>query len=95
MTFTAELDGADTHELTEILNRTPYPLKFGDNSRLSSNLRVSGSWSSREIYSLRIEPDYLDVTDSDQSNLRIGGYVTFRNDGTDFDLTLKGKEVQA
>ena len=92
--FTAEIDGANTDELTEILNRTPYPLKFGDNSRLSSNLRVSGSWSSREIYSLRIEPDYLDVIDSDQSNLRIGGYVTFRNDGTDFDFTSKAKRFK-
>lgn len=89
--FTAELDGADTDELTGILNPTPYPLKFGNNSRLSSNLRVSGSWTSREIYSLRIEPDYLDVTDGEQSSLRTRGYVTFRNDGTDFDLTSKAK----
>ena len=89
--FTAELNGADTDELTQILNPTPYPLKFGDNSRLSSNLRVSGSWASREIYSLRIEPDYLDVRDGEQSSLRTKGYVTFRNDGTDFDLTSKAK----
>ena len=89
--FTAELNDANTDELTEILNRTPYPLKFGDNSKLSSNLRASGSWTSREIYSLRVEPDYLDVIDNEQSNLRIGGYVTFRNDGTDFDLTSKAK----
>jgi len=89
--FTAELSGANTDELTEILNRTPYPLKFGDNSRLSSNLRVSGSWASREIYSLRVEPDYLDVIDSERSNLRIEGYMTFRNDGTDFDFTSKAK----
>lgn len=89
--FTAELNGADTDEVTEILNSTPYPLKFGDSSRLSSNLRVSGSWASREIYSLRAEPDYLDVIDSEQSNLRIGGYMTFRNDGTDFDVTSKAK----
>ena len=89
--FTAELNGADTDEVTEILNSTPYPLKFGDSSRLSSNLRVSGSWASREIYSLRAEPDYLDVIDSEQSNLRIGGYMTFRNDGTDFDFTSKAK----
>lgn len=92
--FTAELNGADTDELTEILNRTPYPLKFGDNSRLSSTLRASGSWTSRETYSLRIEPDYLDVTDGEQSNLQVGGYVTFRNDGTDFDLTSKAKEFK-
>ncbi|GEM_PF-1388237 len=89
--FTAELNGANTDELTELLNRTPYPLEFGDNPRLNSNLRASGSWTSREIYSLRIEPDYLDVIDSEQSNLRIGGYVTFRNDGTDFDFTSKAK----
>ena len=89
--FTAELNGANTDELTEILNRTPYPLKFGDSSRLSSNLRASGNWTSGEIYSLRIESDYLDVTDSEQSNLRIGGYVTFRNDGADFDFTSKAK----
>ena len=89
--FAAELNGANTDELTELLNRTPYPLEFGDNPRLNSNLRASGSWASREIYSLRIEPDYLDVIDSEQSNLRIGGYVTFRNDGTDFDFTSKAK----
>ncbi len=89
--FTAELNGANTDELTEILNRTPYPLKFGDSSKLSSNLSVSGNWTSREIYSLRIEPDYLDVIDSEQSNLRIGGYVRFRNDGADFDFTSKAK----
>ncbi|MCY3826902.1 MAG: translocation/assembly module TamB [Candidatus Dadabacteria bacterium] len=89
--LTAELSGANTDELTEILNRTPYPLKFGDNPRLNSNLRVSGSWASREIYSLRIEPDYLDVIDSEQSSLRIEGYMTFRNDGTDFDFTSKAK----
>ena len=89
--FTAEIVGADTDELTGILNRTPYPLKFGDSSTLNSNLRVSGNWASGEIYSLRIEPDYLDVTDSGQSSLRIGGHVTFRNDGTDFDFTSKAK----
>ena len=92
--FTAELDGANTDELTEVLNRTPYPLKFGENSRLSSNLRASGSWESREIYSLRIEPDYLDVIDSEQSSLRIGGHVTFRNDGTDFDFTSEAEEFK-
>ncbi len=89
--FAAELNGANTDELTEILNRTPYPLKFGDNSKLSSSLRVSGGWASREVYSLRIEPDHLDVTDGEQRNLRVGGYVTFRNDGTDFDLTSKAE----
>ncbi len=89
--FTAELNGADTDELTDILNRTPYPLKFGDNSRLSSDLRVSGSWTNRETYSLRVEPDYLDVIDGEQSSLRVGGYVKFTNDGTDFDFTSKAR----
>ena len=89
--FTAKLNGADTDELTEILNRTPYPLKFGDSSTLSSNLRVSGSWTSREVYSLRVESDHLDMTDGGQRNLRVGGYVTFRDDGTDFDFTSEAK----
>lgn len=92
--FTAQLSGANTDELTEILNRTPYPLKFGDNPRLNSNLRASGSWAGGEIYSLRIESDYLDVTDSKQSNLRTRGYVTFTNDGTDFDFTSKAKKFR-
>ena len=89
--FTAELSGADTDELTGILNRTPYPLRFGNSSRLSSNLSVSGSWTSREIYSLRIESDYLDMKDGERKNLRVTGYATFRNDGTDFDFTSKAK----
>lgn len=89
--FTAELNGANTDELTEILNRTPYPLKFGDDSRLSSTLRISGSWASRETYSLRVEPDRLDLTDGERSNLRTGGYVAFSNDGTDFDFTSKAE----
>ncbi len=89
--FAVELKDADTDELTEILNRTPYPLKFGDNSKLSSNLRISGNWASREIYSLRIEPDYLDVIDSEQQNLRMAGHLTLRNDGVDFDLNSEAK----
>lgn len=89
--FTAELDGADTDELTGILNRTPYPLRLGNSSRLSSTLRASGGWASREIYSLRVESDYLDITDGGQGNLQVGGDVTFRNDGTDFDFTSKAK----
>ena len=52
-------------------------------------MRISGNWTNTEIYSLRIEPDYLDVIDGEQSNLRIGGYLTLRNDGTDFDLSSK------
>ena len=92
--FAAELNGADTDELTEILNRTPYPLKFGDNSKLNSNLRISGNWASREIYSLRVEPDYLEVIDGEQSNLRIEGYMRFRNDGMDFDASSKAKEFK-
>ena len=89
--FAVELSGADTDELTGILNRTPYPLKFGEDSRLSSNLRVSGGWATREIYSLRVEPDYLDLTDGGQSSLRVGGYVTLRNDGTDFDVSSEAR----
>lgn len=89
--FAVELNGANTDELTEILNRTPYPLKFGENSRLNSNLRIKGSWTSREIYSLRIEPDYLDVIDGEKSNLKIGGDVTVSNDGMDFDVSSKAK----
>ena len=92
--FSAKLNDADTDELTEILNRTPYPLKFGDNSRLNSNLRVSGSWASRETYSLRIEPDYLDVIDGEQRNLQIVGYLALRNDGTDFDIISKAKRFK-
>lgn len=89
--FAVELKDADTDELTEILNRTPYPLKFGDNSKLSSNLRISGNWASREIYSLRIEPDYLDIIDSEQRNLRMAGHLTLKNDGVDFDLNSEAK----
>ena len=92
--FSAKLNDADTDELTEILNRTPYPLKFGDNSRLNSNLRVSGSWASRETYSLRIEPDYLDIIDGEQNNLQIVGYLALRNDGTDFDVISKAKRFK-
>ena len=87
--FAVELNDANTDELTDVLNRWPYPLKFGNDSRLNSNLRISGNWTNTEIYSLRIEPDYLDVIDGEQSNLRIGGYLTIRNDGTDFDLSSK------
>ena len=89
--FAAELKDADTDELTEILNRTPYPLKFGDDSKLNSNLRISGSWADREIYSLRIEPDYIDVIDSEQNNLRMAGHLTLKNDGVDFDISSKAK----
>ena len=92
--FAVELKDADTDDLTEILNRTPYPLKFGDDSKLSSNLRISGNWGNREIYSLRIEPDYLDVIDSEQSNLRMSGHLTLRNDGVDFDLSSKAKKFK-
>ena len=92
--FAVELKDADTDDLTEILNRTPYPLKFGDDSKLSSNLRISGNWGNREIYSLRIEPDYLDVIDSEQSNLRMSGHLTLRNDGVDFDLSSKTKKFK-
>jgi autotransporter translocation and assembly factor TamB len=92
--FKAELRDADTDELTEILNRTPYPLKFGDNSRLSSNLRISGSWATREIYSLRVEPDYIELVDGEQSNLRMAGHLTLGNDGADFDLSSKAKRFK-
>ncbi len=92
--FTAELKDANTDELTEVLNRTPYPLKFGDNSRLRSNLKASGSWTNRETYSLRIAPDYLEVTDGEQNNLGIEGYATFGNNGTDFDFTSKANRFK-
>ena len=92
--FLVELKEADTDELTDILNLSPYLLKFGTDSRLNSNLRISGNWTNREIYSLRIEPDYLDVTDGEKSHLRIGGYLTLRNDGANFDLTSKAKEFK-
>lgn len=89
--FTAELKDTDTDTLTRILNRTPYPLKFGDDPKLSSSLRISGDWASREIYSVRIEPDYLDLVDGEQSSLRMAGHLTLRNDGVDFDLSSKAE----
>lgn len=92
--FAAELKNADTDELTEILNRTPYPLKFGDDSKLNSNLRISGSWTNREIYSLRIEPDYLDVIDSEQSSLRMTGHLTLRNDDVGFYVSSKAERFR-
>ena len=92
--LTAELKGADTDELTAILNRTPYPLEFGDDSSLNSRLRISGSWTNREIYSLRIEPDYLDLTDGKQSSLRVGGYLVLGDGGADFNISSEAREFR-
>ena len=92
--FSAKLDDADTDELGEILNRTPYPLKFGNNSRLDSNLRVSGSWVTKETYSLRIEPDYLNIIDGEQGSLEIAGYLALGNDGADFDIISKAEQFK-
>jgi len=84
--FEINLNNANTDELTEILNPSSYPLKLGDSSKVNSNLRVSGSWTNKEIYSLLIESDHIDLTDGEQSSLSVGGSLTLKNDITNFDL---------
>ncbi len=92
--LTAELKGTDTDELIAILNRTPYLLKFGNDSSLSSRLRISGDWMNREIYSLHIEPDYLNLTDGKQSTLDLGGYLVLGDKSVDFNISSEAKEFK-
>ncbi len=92
--FQVELKGADTDELTDIFNRSPYPFKFGNDSTVYSSMKISGSWSNKEIYLLKIKPDYLNVIDGEQSEFQAEGHLTIANDTVDLDLRGEAKRFK-
>lgn len=65
------------------------PMKLGYDSKLNSEVRVSGSWESLESFSIALDTDSFHVTDDPGSELFLEGSAVFRNGETDLDLVSR------